>query len=73
MRQFEEVRVKEPSRQLSNWKRARRIREYVVAVQQAGVVCLPDKVQVAAPDEWLRWAKGYADSIDPAPPRTTLP
>jgi hypothetical protein len=56
--QAERIRRLEDS--ITAWRRAAEIRAFVTAAR--GTLMVPEGSQRA---EWLRWAEGYADSIDP--------
>jgi hypothetical protein len=65
-RRIEQRRAEELTRQLDAVSKAARIREYAKDLAAAGIVLLP--AEEAFPKtltEWVDWARGYADRMDP--------
>jgi hypothetical protein len=66
----EEKKIKTLEREAIRWQRAERIREYIEAVRNDAVrkTNSEDRAKVL---EWVEWAEGQADRIDPLKPSPT--
>ena len=66
LRALEETRAKELHRQAEALEKVTRIRAYLAKAQETGFVYLPqDAVQMKTLGEWVAWATGYVNRIDP--------
>lgn len=65
LRDLENTRARELMRQADAWEQARRVRAYVERAREAGVVYLPDYLQIKSLPEWLEWASRHAAEVDP--------
>lgn len=62
-RQEEGVRIRKLEASMRAWRKSRAVRDYVAEMRRASATAgLPDDSPVA---EWLRWADGYANRLDP--------
>ena len=64
-RWLEERRGKELEAQAGRWQLAKRLREYVAAMREARVIILPTDLEVENLSEWIEWAEGHAERLDP--------
>jgi hypothetical protein len=71
-REAEAARVRALDLALSAWRDARDIREYV-AEARAALASNPELPADAPIVQWLAWAEGYADRIDPLAPEPSVP
>jgi hypothetical protein len=62
---LEDTRQRELEKQAGTWEQVVRMRAYIDRAREAGVVYLPETVQIKTLQEWLDWAIGYANSLDP--------
>jgi len=51
--------------QAGRWQLANRLREYVAAMKEASVIMLPTNLEVGSLSEWIAWAEGHAERMDP--------
>jgi hypothetical protein len=65
-RRYEEgLKIQAMDKEIATWQKSQQIREYVKAVEDA-VLKKRGEIQTGSElDQWLRWAKSYADRIDP--------
>jgi hypothetical protein len=64
-RRNEEEKIKKLETLVANWNQSLKIREFLTAVEKA--LAEAEEKDAKAPDlsDWLAWAHGYANSIDP--------
>ena len=64
-RWLEERRGKEIEEQAERWQLAKRLREYVAAMREVRVIMLPSDLEVESLSDWIAWAEGHAERLDP--------
>jgi len=67
--EFQALRKKKLFKDMRVWQRAKALREYIDAIEDHGVVKGVSEGQL---EEWLAWARNYADSLDPIKQRLAL-
>ncbi len=67
-RREEKQRVDHLYREVDAWHKSRQIREYVEAVRHAVLVKYGRIDPDSEAEQWLRWAEGHADWLDPLKP-----
>jgi hypothetical protein len=71
-REEEAAHVRALNQAVAAWRRSRLIRDYIAevhgALEQSG-----DSISGSPMAEWLTWAEGYANSIDPLLPTPSIP
>ena len=61
----EELKIQAMDKEIAAWQKSRQIREYVKAVEEV-VIKKRGAIQAGSNlDQWLRWARNYADRLDP--------
>ncbi|MFA6244967.1 MAG: hypothetical protein WC655_28750 [Candidatus Hydrogenedentales bacterium] len=65
------VKVRELDSYIANWRKAKEIREFLDAVNEANVA-YGGFEEGSKHGEWLAWAISYADSIDPLVPKVEV-
>lgn len=64
-RELEKKRAAELERQVDAWIKAKRMRAYVSALAKVESIQLPIDLDITLLSEWIEWARGYADQVDP--------
>jgi len=67
---IEEARERALEEQARAWEKVERIRAYIDRAHEAKAVYLPEDAKIETLQQWLEWATGYANSIDPFRSRT---
>jgi hypothetical protein len=68
--ELERQRLEILTRQVDNWDRSRRIREFIADIRELALASNTKtwKIGEIPLAEWMEWALGYADKIDPVAP-----
>jgi hypothetical protein len=61
----EEEKIKDLEKWVANWNQSNKIRQFLAAVERALAEAKQKQAETPDLSEWLSWARGYADSIDP--------
>ena len=65
-RRYEEgLKIQSMDKEIAAWQKSQQIRDYVKAVEDAVLKKRGEFQAGSELDQWLRWARGYADRIDP--------
>ena len=62
---LDEARQRALEEHAGAWEKVVRIRAYIDRAREAKAVYLPEDAKIETLQQWLEWAAGYANSIDP--------
>lgn len=63
--EIEKAKLQELEKQAYLWAKSEQLRAYIEAVEESASVCELDGDDMKQLDEWLKWARDHADSLDP--------